>query len=167
MRRADGRPGTDAGIAMSVTSVPMSLVAALLWFNVLARRKPLLRICREGIEVNVIGSSSWDGVPFVPAVIRIAWLIVSLQGFKRRIAWIPWSTLRNVEVTGPPMMRALAVDGEVVYPSFLGDELTANVVASITFCESEFVAPLGEIADAIRSYHANPIARESLSSLHD
>jgi hypothetical protein len=79
LRPANGNPGKDAGVAMSIMLLPMSLVMALSWFNVAVRRKPLLRICREGIEVNVIGSSSLDGVPLVPPLIRIAWLVISLR----------------------------------------------------------------------------------------
>ncbi len=83
--RADGKPGTEGGVAMSIIAVPMGLIALLGWFNVVSRRRPLLRICREGIEVNVIGASSLDGIPLVPTWIRAAWLIVSMQGFRTRI----------------------------------------------------------------------------------
>ncbi len=66
MKRADGKPGTEAGVAMSIMAVPMFLVALLGWFNVYARRKPLLRVCTEGMEINVIGASSLDGTPLIP-----------------------------------------------------------------------------------------------------
>ena len=37
MKRADGKPGTEAGVAMSIMAVPMFLIALLGWFNVYAR----------------------------------------------------------------------------------------------------------------------------------
>ena len=51
MKRADGKPGTEAGVAMSIMAVPMLLVALLGWFNVYARCKPLVRLCEEGMEI--------------------------------------------------------------------------------------------------------------------
>src|SRR5437764_9489713 len=66
LKDANGNHAIDAGIAMSIIAIPLFLTSALLWFNILARRKPLLRICSEGVEVNVIGSSSLDGVPLIP-----------------------------------------------------------------------------------------------------
>lgn len=89
----------------------------LAWFNVHACRKPLLRICEEGIEVNIIGASSLDGVLLIPSLIRVAWLVLSLQGFKKQIGWIPWELFHNVEVAGLPMMRSLVIDATIVYPN--------------------------------------------------
>ena len=78
MKSADGKPGTVAGVAMSIMAVPTFLVALLGWFNVYARRKPLLRLCAEGMEINVIGASGLDGTPLIPNMVRVAWLILSL-----------------------------------------------------------------------------------------
>jgi hypothetical protein len=163
MKRADGQPGTDAGSAMSIIAVPMSELAILGWFNVIARRKPLLRICCDGIEINVIGSSSLDGVPLIPSIIRIAWLLVSLEGFKKQIGWIPWSMLRGVEVNGLPMVRSMVIDGTIAYPNIVGG--TARIGNTIAFRDAEFVESLDGIASAIRTFHANLEARESLPSL--
>jgi hypothetical protein len=167
MKRVDGRPATDGGIALSILAILLSPVALLGWLNILAYRKPLLRICREGIELNVIGSSSLDGVLLVPPIIRIAWLVLSLQGFKRQIGWIPWSLLRGVEVRGMPMLQSMVIDATIVYPSVAGEQLTAKIGDSIAFGDAEFLEPLDEIVSAIRIFHANPQACESLPSLHD
>jgi hypothetical protein len=165
LKDANGQPARDAGIAMTIMSVPLAGAAALLWFNVIARYRPQLRICREAIEVNVIGASSLDGVPLIPSLVRIVWLVLSLQGFKSQIGWIPWSMLRSVELTGMPMAREIVIDGTIVYPTFSGDTLTARIGNIIAFCDAEFKMSLDEIATAIQHFHSDAAARESLPSL--
>jgi hypothetical protein len=167
LKTADGKPGTEGGVALSIIAVPMGLVALLAWFNVYARRKPLLRICKEGLEINVIGASSLDAVPLIPGLIRVAWLVLSLQGFKKKIGWIPWQFLRSVQVRGLPMARSLVIDATIAYPGFHGDELTAHIGHSIAFPEAEFRAPLESIASTILTFRDNPDARNALPSLHD
>ena len=164
---AHGRPGTEAGIALSVMAAPMWLIALLGWFNIRAHRRPLLRICEEGLEINVIGASSLDGVPLLPIVVRVAWLILSLQGFKKQIGWIPWPSLRTVQVRGLPMARALVIEGTIVYPTFRGEQATARIANAVSFGDAEFQDPLDTIADAIAAFSLEPEARSTLPSLHD
>ncbi|MBM4003589.1 MAG: hypothetical protein FJ295_09925 [Planctomycetes bacterium] len=167
LKRADGRPGTDAGIALSIMAGPFCSVALLGWFDIHARRKPLLRICKEGLELNVIGASSLDGVPLVPPIVRLMWLILTLQGFKKQTAWIPWETLRSVNVVGLPMVRSLLIDATLVYPTFHGDNLTAKVGDNIGFRDAEFQDPLESIAAAILYFGNDRDARDRLPSLGD
>jgi hypothetical protein len=167
MKRADGKPGTEAGVAMSIMAVPMFLVALPGWFNVYARRKPLLRVCTEGMQINVIGASSLDGTPLIPNLVRVAWLILSLQEFKKQIGWIPWEMLRNIEVVGLPMMRSLVIDATIAYPTFRGDAMTARIGDSIAFRDAEFQDSLEVIASAIQQFYNDPDARIALPSLHD
>ncbi len=154
---------------MSIMAVPMFLVALLGWFNVYARLKPLLRICEEGLEINIIGASSLDGVPLIPNLIRVAWSIVSLQGFKKQIGWIPWEMFRDVQVSGSPMMRSLVIIGTVAYPTFRGDDLNAKIGDSISvaFRDADFQDSLDAIASTIRAFYDNPKARNALPSVHD
>ncbi len=167
IQRADGKPGTDGGVALSIMAVPMFLIALLSWFNVVARRKPLLRICEEGVEINVIGASSLDGTPLIPNLVRVAWLILSLQGFKKQIGWIPWEMFRSIEVVGLPMMRSLVIDATIAYPTFQGDGMTARIGDRIEFRDAEFQDPLEIIASTIHEFYHDRDARRLLPSLHD
>jgi hypothetical protein len=150
----------------SIMAVPICLIALLGWFNVYARRRPLLRICKEGLELNVIGASSLDGVPLIPVLIRAAWLIVSLQGFRKQIAWVPWDLFRGVQVAGLPMVRSLVIDATIVYPTIRGVEITAKAGENVAFRDAQFRAPLDAIAAAIRAFYHDPAARMGLPSLH-
>ena len=167
LRPADGKPGTDAGIAMSIIALPMGLLAMLGWFNVYSRRRPLLRIYREGIEINVIGASSLDRVPLIPPLARVAWAIVSLQGFKKQVGWIPWSTLRIVQVTGLPMVRVMVIEATIAYPTFRHGERGARIGECVAFSEAVFRDPLDVIASTILSCHNDLETRNRLPSLRD
>lgn len=167
LKRADGRDGTQGGGALTIISVCFVLMALLGWFNVIARRRPLLRICYEGLEINVIGASSLDGTPLIPTWMRAAWAIFSLQGFRKQIGWIPWGTLRNVEVTGLPMIRVLEIEATIACPSVEGEELTAAIGENIAFRDADFRDPLNNICQAIYSFHHDPPARKNLPSIHD
>src|SRR3954465_2957401 len=72
MNKANGAPATDAGIGLTVVSVPLLMLSDLAVYNIRARRRPLLRLCREGIEIMEIGRSSLDGIPLIPGMIRVA-----------------------------------------------------------------------------------------------
>ncbi len=167
LKRADGKPGTEGGVALSIMSVPMILVAILGWFNVCARRKPLLRIWNEGIEINVIGASSLDGVPLVPTMIRVAWLICTMQGFRKQIGWIPWSTFRSAEVSGLPMVRILTIDATIAYPTLRDNGRLVQIGDRVVFRDADFRVPLDTVASAINRYFDNPETRNVLPSLRD
>jgi hypothetical protein len=167
LKRADGKPGTEAGVAMSIMAIPLAMLALLGWFNIYARLKPLLRIWNEGLEINVIGASSLDGVPLIPTWVRVAWLILSLQGFKKQIGWIPWTTFRSVEVAGLPMMRSLVINATMVYPTFRNDAVTVQIGNTVAFRDAEFQDSLESIATAIQAFYHDREARNALPSFHD
>jgi hypothetical protein len=53
MKPVDGKPGTQAGIALTIMAIPLLLFTALAVFNILARRRPVVRIWRDAIEINI------------------------------------------------------------------------------------------------------------------
>lgn len=126
-----------------------------------------MRIWEEGLEINVIGASSLDSTPLLPNVVRVAWLIVSMQGFKKQVGWIPWEMFRTIEVAGLPMMQSLVIDATIVYPSFRGDALAAKVADRISFRDADFQEPLERIAATVQAFYDDPDARNALPSLHN
>ncbi len=154
MNKANGAPATDAGIGLTAMSLPFLMVSALALYNIMARRRPLLRICREGIEIVQIGSSSLDRFPLIPGVIRVAWLILSRQGFKRRIVRIPWHCFRDAWVSGPPMAQSLTIYAP--QSDATGEDLLEgpSVADQIVLPEVIFSTPLDHIVAAI-NWNAN------------
>ena len=86
---ANGIPGGVAAVRLLLVAVPICFFAILFWFHVLARRRPLLRICQERLEVNIVGRGSLDLVPGIPTSIKLVWLVLSMQGFRKQIGWVP------------------------------------------------------------------------------
>lgn len=167
IRPANGRPGTDGGIPLCIVGVLFLLPFFLAVFNVLARRHPIIRICREGLEFSIIGGSALDYVPLIPSLIRAAWLMLSLSGFRRRIRRAAWDGFRECYVTGPPMARVLTIDTD----SFLYDHgvsaESSTSLRQVSFPQVAFVAPLDRIADTIQAFAANPDACSYLVSWDD
>jgi hypothetical protein len=48
-------------------------------------------------------------VPLVPNLVRVAWLVLSTQGFRSTVQRIAWDDLADVYVTGLPMCRRLVM----------------------------------------------------------
>jgi hypothetical protein len=156
LKKADGTPATDAGIALCSMTVPFFLIFAFAMFNIRVRRLPVLQLFREGLEIVLIGTSSLDQIP-LPALIRIAWSIVSTEGFRTKVVRVPWECFRGVEVSGVPMARQLSIF------KVPGDGVLAveSPLEAIVLQEVLFKAPLEQIAHAIKV-----IANSSEASTH-
>lgn len=169
MKAADGRPATDAGIALSIFGLAFSVVAALSLFQVLARRQPLLRIRREGIIVNRIATSPLDDFPSIPgigklvALVRIAWLFVSLQGFQQHLVNAPWETFQDAQVWGLAMQRKLTIFS-LFFRQVTGASEPQCIGDQLVFEEVAFVVPLDEIARSLTIYAADEAAQQQLPS---
>ncbi len=150
LERADGKPGTVAGIALTAISlVFMAPVFVLAAFNLVVRRAPIVRLCREGVEARLIGGTSIDRVPLVPAQIRLLWGFISTEFFRDRVLRVLWADLGDAQVTGLPGMRVFLIDGifrEVADDSSVATEPVAN---RVIFRQVDFKRPLQEVANAI------------------
>jgi hypothetical protein len=164
IRPANGKPGTDAGIALSAISIPLLLVALMAVHNLRVRRNPLLRVCREGLEIVEVGASRLDKTPMIPGMIRVAWLILSGEGFRQKVTRIPWERFERAWVSGPPMIRRLIIAASL--PAFDDDgfPMHSGSFEPIVLSDATFKTPLDQIADAINSRANSPIALSQLPS---
>jgi hypothetical protein len=161
---ADGRPTTGAGVAMCIMSVPFLALFALGATNLAFRLRPTLRICREGLEAQVIGASALSEVPLVPPMFRLIWLLLSGAGFRRRIYYIPWEFSRGAEIGGLPMSRELILHG-VLYST--GDASSSPCGQRLNIHEIEFTEPLQFVVSAIIHSLEDRQSRLGLPSWHD
>lgn len=144
-------------------SVPFLLLFFFFLFKVITHRRPLLRVCREGVEVHIIGSSALDGMPLIPGLIRALWAAISLQGFKRSILRAPWDSFPYADVTGLPMARKLTIVGS--FRTVRAPESpSATVVDQIALPDAIFRVPLDRIAATINVCCQDPELRDSLPS---
>jgi hypothetical protein len=167
MNKANGAPATDAGIALSAMSLPLLLVSALAAYNLRTRRRPLLQLCREGIVIVQIGPSSLDGIPLIPGMIRMAWLIISTQGFRQRVICIPWAGYQDAWVSGPPMAHHLTILASLVLASEEALPLGWIPAEQVVLDEVSFVESLDQICEAIKFYGSSPTTRRRLPSWHE
>lgn len=163
---ANGIPKGVAAIQLLLVALPISFFSTMFWFNLLARRRPLLRICHEGLEVNIIGRGSLDHVGGIPTSIKLVWLVLSMQGFRKQIGWVPWESYQGVNVSGMAT-RTLTIHGVVAFPTFRGDEIESSVSDQVIFRSSECRDSLEEIANAIKTTFEQPSSWTALPSLHD
>ena len=166
MKDARGAPATDAGIALCSMGIPFGLIFALNAFNIRARQRPILCLCREGIRIVVIGSSSLDGIPMIPAVVRVAWLIISTQGFRQKLFVCPWAWYQDVYVSGMPMARRLTIVASRSLPNYESIPSGAYTAEEVVLAEAAFDTPLDRIADAIKWYANSSQSRSDLPSWH-
>jgi hypothetical protein len=163
-RKANGDLATDAGVGLLAMSLPMAGFLGLAAYQIRQNRWPLLRVCREGIEVRVTAPSSLDGVPFVPGLVRAGWLIVSAQGFRKRTVRIPWAAFDHAEVVGLPLARSLTIDASLpratLEPVPEGSSLTDHVELGQTWVST----PLEEIRARIQEFADAPARRAQLES---
>lgn len=164
---ANGIPGSVAAVRLLLVAVLICFFAILFWFHVLVRHRPLLRICQEGLEVNIVGRGSLDHVPGIPTSIKLVWLVLSMQGFRKQISWVPWESFRGVKVSGMPTMRTLTIHCTVAFPRFRGDELEATVADNVIFRSSEYHDSLDEVANAIETTFNHPSTWSALPSFHE
>jgi hypothetical protein len=109
----NGKDGTSPGIGLMVGATFFLMAFSLATFNLLARRKPTVRICREGLEIRIIGRTSLDEKLFIPGLIKFFWSFFSGQGFRIEQFRIAWGQLIQVIIQGLPMMKSIAFTGTV------------------------------------------------------
>jgi hypothetical protein len=166
LKDAKGASARDAGIALCAMSLPFSLIFASAVFNLKARRRPILRLCREGIEVIVLGSSSLDAIPLIPGLVRVAWLILSTQGFRRKLFCFPWECYEDAYVTGRPMVKRLTIVASGSSTDHESLPKDSYVTEQLVLVDAAFDTPLDEIADAIKWYANSSQIASNLPSWH-
>jgi hypothetical protein len=162
LKRVNGAPATDAGIALTLISFPLLLLFALAVFNVWARRHPVLTLSPEGIEIVRIGWIAPQWARVIPVRMRLAWSIISMRGFRRTVFHVPWWHSPHAHVSGPPMQCLLTIDAWIPAPS-ADAESPEFFPYQIVLPQVDFVTPLGPIAAAINAYADARAASEDLA----
>lgn len=125
-------------------------------------RRPRIAIYREGIEIRMIGMTSLDHVPFIPVSIRVAFEVLSLQGFRLRSFFIAWQDLESANVYGFPMSRTLRIEGRAVERAPTVERETKSFV--FEFKDAELKRPLDKVQEAILRYQRELRLRGSLKN---
>lgn len=166
---ADGRKDiATPGLIMTGFGVASALAWLMALANLRHRRRPVLRIRREGVEVVYIGRSSLDRMPMVPSLVRAAWLLGSGQGFRATTYRARWPSIRGVEVHGLPMVRVLAIDGRFHRLVEFGLAQDREFVEGYSFQQVDLKVSLERAAESIEVWRLAPEAvREALPGWDD
>lgn len=155
---ANGQVRPQAGPPMVIIGSCLLAVAVLAIFNIVGRVAPIIRCYREGIECNLVGATSLDGVPLVPGLVRVAWTILSLQGFRSQKVRVLWSEFRGARIDGMPMAYVLCISGAIT------NVKTGRVTQCIVFAQAALKDHPKQVAEALNIVAAEPARRGQLSS---
>jgi hypothetical protein len=155
---ADGEPRPQTGPPLVIVGCGLLAVAVLAAFNIVGRGPPMIECYRDGIECNLVGASSLDDVPLVPGVVRVAWTILSLQGFRSQRVRIPWPQFGGAQVGGIPMAYVLTLNGAVT------NLKTGRVTQWVAFAQAALKDDSQHVADTLNRFALDARAREQLPS---
>lgn len=158
MTDANGEVRPQAGPPMVIIGCCLLAVAVLAVFNIVGRIPPIVRCFREGIECNLVGATSLDGVPLVPGLVRVAWTILSLQGFRSQRLRVVWTEFGGAQVGGIPMAYVLSLNGAFT------NLRTGQTTNEIVFKQAALKDHPERVADTLNQLAADPDRREQLSS---
>lgn len=163
IRTADGKHATDAGIYLMIVGVLGLIYCAATVRRLIIGHVALLRIFREGIELNHICAYVPRWVCDLPGLLRAIWILpINFLVPCRARQCIRWEHLVGVSVVGLPMMRKLVVSVAIA-PQVRGEATSASQDAyHLALPDTMFSAPLERIVQAIGLFSEDAAARTSL-----
>ncbi len=164
MKDAFGKPAVGAGIGLGVAGAFCLGLAALLFFQWNARRKPILQLFREGIKVHHIGPDSRSVSQYLPSRYRLLWQLISFEGFRSRTFYAPWKQFQNTQVAGSEMARYLRIVASFYELNRDPSGKPTLYGQALGFEETRLRTPLPQIAAAIHFMHRNADHRARLAS---
>jgi hypothetical protein len=154
MKDAYDEPRPEAGVPLTLIGLVLAPIAAVMGYGLRARRRPIIRLCREGIELRLVGRTSVESVPLIGGLVKWAWAAVSLQGFRTQCLRVGWEFVQDTQIVGLPMMRTLRV---------LWLTPPAGVVG-VEFAEAELQPRLEQVDGAVGKLRRHPELRAALRS---
>jgi hypothetical protein len=155
---ANGAARPQAGPPMTIIGTFLLMAAGLAFFDIIARIPPLIRCYREGIECNVIGTTSLDGCQLIPGIAQTAWAILSLQGFRSQRFRAPWTDFSGADVGGSPMAYVLLLEGSFANP------MSGKVIHDLLYQQVDFSDDPQFIASILNGFAQDDTLRKQLSS---
>jgi hypothetical protein len=147
------QPRPAAGPPMVTIGTLLLLGALMALCTILTYRRPLLKLCREGIEVSLAGQSV--GIP-LPRQLAVFYLLVTFQAFRAYIYRLSWEQFHGAAVAGLPMARLLQLHGTAENPA------THKVLDRVTLPQHLLTGNLDKMAAMLNALAVDPAARAKL-----
>jgi hypothetical protein len=151
----------EFGRNLSLGSLAFFLLATLPLSTLVNSWGPRVRCYKEGIECVFHGRTALDQIPLIPSFFRIAFALLSGQGYRSQRFRIEWNALGSPLVSGRPAMYVFTLPGIAVSP------LTGEKLLNPSYAQAELRLHPQKIQSAINAFRIEPNLRESLASWDD
>ena len=164
IKPADGRPGYEAGIPLTIISVLLMPIAIAFAFQVYARQWPILKIYKEGLWIRSIGTpyqTDWalsaTGIDMILIVFVMLWQLVTLRMFRTQVIHWRWEDLDIVL----PRNGNFSIVGWLDNDDFTQNDMKPHTVS---YGADSFEMSINKVRESVQFFHGNPDLRESLPS---
>jgi hypothetical protein len=149
------RGDAAAAVVIALMTAMVLPRCALSLYQALGRRKPVIQICREGLEVRLVGWNSLENVAHLPEWISYVWSVLSFQGFRTRRLRLMWADLEKPRLTGRASVRVLVLRGRFWKAGEEGDPRNSPAADYARFDQQDFAVPMDDIATAVVRFQEN------------
>ena len=167
IKPANGRPGYEAGIPVTIISSLLMPLAIASAFRVYALQWPILKIYKEGLWIRTIGTPVKVD-PVLGALFGILllipimlWQLVTVQMFQTRTVRLRWEDI-DTKQTGNWNLVIAGRLNEANENSFDPEDWYY-----IAYGADSFGMPVAQVREAVFYFQNNPDSRETLPSWQD
>ena len=166
IKPANGHPGYEAGIPLTIISLLLLPIAIACAFQVFALQWPILKIYKEGLWIRSIGTRSQSnpaligtGIDMILILLIILWHLITLQMFRTQIICWRWEDFDLLIKYG-----TFSIVGWFDQESNGGFEQQVPVPHTVFYGGDSFEMSIDIVREAIQYYSGNPDLRENLPS---
>jgi hypothetical protein len=168
-------PGFIVGTSLIIVGLILMHIVIDWAFHVFAKQRPIIRICREGIVLRIIGTLFPSnlivtlsiilgyGIILIPLI--VLWRYITLQSFRIRTFRWQWE---NIGIDSTKAALVIIDWHEKKRYDNIGQEEYVDINwKKIIFESHAFKTPIGEVIEAIQFFLHNSDVRETLPSWQD
>ena len=157
---ANGRPGYEAGIPLTLIGILFCTPLALTTFvELFHSRKPAIQLFSEGLKVRIVNQSVPDFLLDCVSVfgsiatpLLAIWRLITLKAFHVAEYYLNWEDVESIECIGNQL---------VIYWHWEKMDFEDDLIYS-SFREGFFIFPVNQVGEYIRAFHDNQEMREVL-----
>ena len=102
MTPVDGRPGYGVGIGLTITGLCLLPLLIVVAFQLLMRQTPILKICKEGVQIRKIEypfqlNPLFVGIAVLLIPLQAFWILITYKATRTKTYQIAWSKLNDVQ----------------------------------------------------------------------
>ena len=164
IKPANGHPGYEAGIPLTIISLLMMPFAIACSFQVFARQWPILKIQKEGLWVRSIGTHykvdpalTLTGFDMILIILIMLWQLVTLKMFRTHVIHWRWEDL-DIMLPGN---GNFAIVGWIDSGDSAQNDLKPHTVS---YGADSFEMSINIVRESVKFFHSNPNLREALPS---